>query len=337
MKRWTSLLLAFALLCLTTSALADWTCACGATNDGKFCTECGTAMPADDTWTCACGKTNTSKFCSSCGRAKDAANTCVACGYKPEDGGAFKFCPKCGAASGDSAPAATDAPEQSGTLRITGAWGNGDGSTTIAWEGGSAPYTLYYEGYSNSYGEVVASDIYDTTFTTYHLEPYAPYVLRVGDADSTSKAYRYVSGETWTSYHDVTGLYITPLLTLKVTHNGQTEQVKNFSRSEIEAAKAANPDGWFFDYTADVHFSYNYDQERVLDLQMYVDSPSLRLIYLGGLDDVYMPAARTGVIVEGALSLYNVFAQDDIEVGTYMISFYCDGKYISAGTFGVTE
>lgn len=47
-----------------------WTCACGAVNTGKFCSECGAKKPEADGWTCACGAVNTGKFCSECGAKK---------------------------------------------------------------------------------------------------------------------------------------------------------------------------------------------------------------------------------------------------------------------------
>ena len=43
-----------------------WNCACGATNTGKFCSECGSPRPAAE-WRCACGTVNKGKFCSECG------------------------------------------------------------------------------------------------------------------------------------------------------------------------------------------------------------------------------------------------------------------------------
>lgn len=43
-----------------------WTCSCGTTNTGKFCSNCGTPAPAAN-WTCSCGTVNTGKFCSNCG------------------------------------------------------------------------------------------------------------------------------------------------------------------------------------------------------------------------------------------------------------------------------
>ena len=46
-----------------------WTCACGAVNTGKFCSECGQPRPAGP-WTCSCGAANTGKFCSECGRPR---------------------------------------------------------------------------------------------------------------------------------------------------------------------------------------------------------------------------------------------------------------------------
>ena len=75
-----------------------WACSCGATNTGKFCTECGSKQPEPaGTWTCSCGTTNTGKFCTECGSPKPAATAvkCDKCGWQP-DGPASKFCPECG-------------------------------------------------------------------------------------------------------------------------------------------------------------------------------------------------------------------------------------------------
>ena len=47
-----------------------WTCTCGATNTGNFCSNCGTAKPAPAApaeWTCSCGAVNSGNFCSNCG------------------------------------------------------------------------------------------------------------------------------------------------------------------------------------------------------------------------------------------------------------------------------
>ncbi len=84
-----------------------WTCPCGATNTGKFCTECGASKPvektpeADGSWNCAgCSTANTGKFCTECGMPKPAEEVkpvCAGCGYEPADGVAPKFCPECGA------------------------------------------------------------------------------------------------------------------------------------------------------------------------------------------------------------------------------------------------
>ena len=76
-----------------------WTCPkCGKVNTGKFCPECGTSKPADESWTCPkCGKANTGKFCSECGTAKSAGEwTCPKCGHQNAAG--TKFCPECGSA-----------------------------------------------------------------------------------------------------------------------------------------------------------------------------------------------------------------------------------------------
>ena len=88
----------------TQSPTADtWSCACGAVNSGKFCTECGSGRPAPaNTWSCACGAVNSGKFCPECG-AKKPVYRCDKCGYEPEDpANPPKFCPECGDRFDDS-------------------------------------------------------------------------------------------------------------------------------------------------------------------------------------------------------------------------------------------
>lgn len=52
------------------------------------------------TWSCKCGKTNAGKFCTECGQKqpeKQAEYRCSKCGYEPSKNAAFpKFCPECG-------------------------------------------------------------------------------------------------------------------------------------------------------------------------------------------------------------------------------------------------
>ena len=82
-------------------AANTWTCACGASNTGKFCAECGSKKPeASAGWTCSCGKVNNGKFCSECGspRPADEHWFCTECGHK--NSATSKFCSECGAKKG---------------------------------------------------------------------------------------------------------------------------------------------------------------------------------------------------------------------------------------------
>ncbi len=72
-----------------------WTCACGHTNTGKFCSNCGEKNPENNTWVCSCGAVNNGKFCTECGAARTSGEwECPRCGEKNAAGD--KFCGTCG-------------------------------------------------------------------------------------------------------------------------------------------------------------------------------------------------------------------------------------------------
>ncbi len=80
-----------------TGSANGWTCACGQTNEGKFCSNCGKPAPAPKkAWTCACGQTNEGKFCSNCGSPMPVGPWTCSCGQTNEG----KFCSNCGKARG---------------------------------------------------------------------------------------------------------------------------------------------------------------------------------------------------------------------------------------------
>lgn len=79
----------------TAAPANSWTCECGASNTGKFCSECGKPAPAPaNSWTCECGTVNTGKFCSECGKPAPAAEWTCECGTVNKG----KFCSNCGKA-----------------------------------------------------------------------------------------------------------------------------------------------------------------------------------------------------------------------------------------------
>ena len=78
------------------SSADAWTCSCGNTASGKFCSNCGAKKPLPaGSWTCSCGNVCTGKFCSNCGaKAPDTEWFCTDCGQKND--ASAKFCSNCG-------------------------------------------------------------------------------------------------------------------------------------------------------------------------------------------------------------------------------------------------
>lgn len=72
----------------------EWTCECGQSNTGKFCSNCGKAAPVKNEWTCECGTVNTGRFCSECGKPAPISEWTCECGTV----NAGKFCSNCGKA-----------------------------------------------------------------------------------------------------------------------------------------------------------------------------------------------------------------------------------------------
>ena len=75
-----------------------WTCSCGNTNEGNFCSNCGGKKPIVNSgvWTCSCGTENSGNFCSNCGNRRATKLVCDKCGWTSEGASDMKFCPNCG-------------------------------------------------------------------------------------------------------------------------------------------------------------------------------------------------------------------------------------------------
>lgn len=77
------------------AAAGGWNCACGVSNTGKFCQNCGKPQPAPAAaWSCDCGASNTGKFCQECGKPQPAGPWTCSCGAQNTG----KFCQGCGKA-----------------------------------------------------------------------------------------------------------------------------------------------------------------------------------------------------------------------------------------------
>ena len=74
----------------------EWKCACGQSNQGKFCSACGAAAQraASKGWRCTCGKENDGNFCTACGSKRPEELICQHCGTAAAAGA--KFCAQCG-------------------------------------------------------------------------------------------------------------------------------------------------------------------------------------------------------------------------------------------------
>lgn len=77
------------------SSADNWTCSCGMSNTGKFCTNCGRPKLTEQaTWTCSCGMVNTGNFCSNCGSSKPKEQGTWICSCGTWNTG--NFCNQCG-------------------------------------------------------------------------------------------------------------------------------------------------------------------------------------------------------------------------------------------------
>lgn len=194
MKKIVCLALVTALLmaCMAPVLAEEWICGvCGAGNERKFCTNCGSKKPA-----------------------------CSACGFEPKPGRTYKFCPECGVKfdppvtvpTATPMPTATPTPKPAPTptpkpvVTPTPAPKEGrtfyineinisDGVATIHWQdsAGKGPYKVCYECFMDEdYGSaaqqavirwVAAKEVNGNTLVLDKLVPGKTYWLTVFDAE----------------------------------------------------------------------------------------------------------------------------------------------------------
>lgn len=85
---------------------------CGTENKkgAAFCILCGEKLTSQSNWTCSCGQSNKGAFCTNCGKPRQEPATkvlCRKCGA--ENAANAKFCSKCGSVLTDTSPNPADA------------------------------------------------------------------------------------------------------------------------------------------------------------------------------------------------------------------------------------
>ena len=67
-----------------------------------------------------------------------------------------------------------------------------------------------------------------------------------------------------------------------------------------------------------------------------MDDPTGAGVYGGSAENLLIPAGK-GCTLWDAVQLYNAFAVEEIQVGTYSVALYDGANYITGISFTVTE
>ena len=341
MKRFLSLMMTLVVLmsCFTfpASAASSWKCAsCGQSNEGKFCTECGSAKPE--------GK------------------TCKGCGYKTDPEDNFRFCPSCGLEFGKSPATPTPKPTPTPTptpkkvtpsptpkktpsrdFEITNARLNNDGTVTINWDDSASngPYKIKYMYYVN--GDYYSAEqskhlIYTQedswnakTYTMTNLAPGTWYWILVYDADDNMTKYAYRPSVA-SNFKEFT---VKISMDYRSRKGSNTKNISTFSARDIKNRPK---------YTYGAYIKLTYSQlkkARHYVGHVAISAPDGTVLTCEYWDDFDFSAGRSytywtlysfDTAFDNAEKLYG-----EVPVGKYTWSLYFDGKFVNSYQFKVGQ
>lgn len=310
---------------------------------------CVSAMA--EAWNCeSCGAQNTTKFCVECGSKKPEQAACSVCGFKPEAGRTYKFCPECGqkfdpaapTATPTEAPTPTPAPEEPAERefyinRITV---HDKGVTTVEWidTENKGPYKVCYEFWvEDEYtGDkqfkqtrwVATRDCEGKSYELQHLVPGVHYWITVFDKDGemAKVAYKPRNAEKFTEST------VTATMEPRARMGTEIFELDSFSAMATEDASDDKEFGLYLRFDHD-----KLPQDRVFRAVISIAAPD-GTVFIDMLDKEFDIAAGRTYTFWSFYNLNSYFASVEnmyksIPTGTYTLSLYLDGMYVTSGTF----
>ncbi|MBR4081066.1 MAG: hypothetical protein IKK21_04715 [Clostridia bacterium] len=307
---------------------------------------CCVSALADDAWKCdTCGAENVTKFCVECGAKRPQQAACTVCGFQPEIGRTYKFCPNCGVKFGEAeptaAPTATPAPTPAErSFYINRISVHDGGVATVEWidTEDKGPYKVCYEFYvEEEYAGdkqikqtrwVAARDVAEKTAEVEYLVPGVPYWITVFDADGemAAVAYKPVAAEKFTEFS------MTPTVEPRARMGTEIFELGAFSALATEDASDAKEFGLYI----------RLDHEQMTEKRVYravigITAPD-GTVFIDMLDDEFDLAAGRSYTFWNFYNLNTYFQSvknmyDEIPTGEYTLSLYLDGQFVTSAPF----
>ena len=318
---------------------------------------------AADTWTCPnCSSKNNDNFCPDCGTKKPEALKCKGCGYTPEAGANFKFCPSCGLEFGKDKmtptptprktptptprvtatpkPTKTPTPKPSRNFGITNVQVNENGTVTIAWadDAKKGPYKVCYEQlvsdnyYSDEQNAITRwiqeSTCHERWCKMTYLDPGTSYWFSV--TDSTGETVRYA----WHASRASSFSEFTVTMDMKqLRQKGSEASHVTFSASEIEGNSK-------YSYGASLKLTYSQlAYKRTYSFLVTVTDPTGIVQQTDYYSYINLPRGRSYYnwdFYSFDEALENAKKQKGyIPRGQWTVSLYFNGLFVNSAGFNV--